>query len=102
MINAWRQELTKRGISFEAEVVIPVQFKGLELETDLKCDLLVENCIAVELKAIEKIAPIHHSQLLTTMKLLKVPIGILLNFHSAHLFGEGQKTFVSEYYRCLT
>jgi len=96
-----KKELTERGISFQSELLVPIQFKGIELETDLRCDLFVESCIVVELKAIETIAPIHHAQLLTYMKLLEAPKGILYNFHTVNLFKEGQKTFVNEYFKDL-
>lgn len=96
-----KKELIERGISFNSELIVPLQFKGLELETDLRCDLFVENCIVVELKAIENIAPIHQAQLLTYMKLLEAPKGILFNFHTVNLFREGQKTFVNEYFKAL-
>jgi GxxExxY protein len=96
-----RKELAERGISFQSELLVPIHFKGIELETDLRCDLFVENCIVVELKAIESIAPIDHSQLLTYMKLLEAPMGILFNFHTVNLVREGQKTFVNEYFKSL-
>ena len=54
-----------------------------------------------ELKAIESLAPIHQAQILTYMKLLKAPKGILYNFHCVNLFNEGQKTFMNEYFRDL-
>ena len=96
-----KKELTERSISFQSELLVPIQFKGIELETDLRCDLFIENCIVVELKAIEAIAPIHHAQLLTYMKLLEAPKGILFNFHTVNLFKDGQKTFVNEYFKDL-
>jgi GxxExxY protein len=96
-----KKELCERGISFQSELLVPVLFKGLELETDLRCDLFIENCIVVELKAIETIAPIHHAQLLTYMKLLEAPKGVLFNFHTVNLFKDGQKTFVNEYFKNL-
>lgn len=96
-----KRELLNRKISFESEFYVPIHFKGLNIETDLRCDLLIENCIVIELKAIETLAPIHQAQILTYMKLLKAPKGILYNFHYVNLFNEGQKTFVNEYFRNL-
>lgn len=96
-----KKELSERGISFQSELLVPILFKGLELETDLRCDLFIENCIVVELKAIETIASIHHAQLLTYMKLLEAPKGVLFNFHTVNLFKDGQKTFVNEYFKKL-
>lgn len=96
-----KKELNLRGISFKSELLVPIIFKDLEIETDLRCDLFIENCIVLELKAIETILPVHHAQLMTYMKLLEAPKGILYNFHSVNLYKDGQKTFVNEYFRIL-
>ena len=96
-----KKELTIRGFEFQTEHIIPVNYKGLELETGLRCDLLVEKSLVVELKAVEKVLPIHEAQILTYMKLLEVPIGLILNFNVTHIFKEGQKTYVNERYRYL-
>jgi GxxExxY protein len=96
-----KTELTLRGISFKSELKVRINFKGNELETDYRCDLLVEDCIVVELKAQENLPPIHQAQILTYMKLLKKPKGILYNFHCINLYNEGQKTFVNEYFSAL-
>ena len=96
-----KKELSIRHIDFKTELIIPVHYKGLEVETGLRCDLLIENCLVVELKALEKILPIHEAQVLTYMKLLEVPIGLLINFNVTHIFKEGQKTYVNERYRYL-
>ena len=96
-----KKELTIRGFEFQTELIIPVNYKGLELETGLRCDLLVEKSLVVELKAIEKVLPIHEAQILTYMKLLEVPIGLILNFNVTHIFKEGQKTYVNERCRYL-
>lgn len=96
-----KKELTIRDFEFQTELIIPVNYKGLELETGLRCDLLVEKSLVVELKAIEKVLPIHEAQILTYMKLLEVPIGLILNFNVTHIFKEGQKTYVNERYRYL-
>jgi GxxExxY protein len=96
-----KKELNLRGISFKSELLVPIIFKDLEIETDLRCDLFIKNCIVLELKAIETILPIHQAQLMTYMKLLEAPKGILYNFHSVNLYKDGQKTFVNEYFRIL-
>ena len=96
-----KKELTSRGFEFQTKLIIPVNYKGLELETGLRCDLLVEKSLVVELKAIEKVLPIHEAQILTYMKLLEIPIGLILNFNVTHIFKEGQKTYVNERYRYL-
>ena len=96
-----KKELTIRGFNFQTELTIPVNYKGLELETGLRCDLLVEKSLVVELKAITKVLPIHEAQILTYMNLLEIPIGLIINFNVTHIFKEGQKTYVNERYRYL-
>ncbi len=91
-------ELQNRNIEIQTEKIISIDFKGLELDVNLKCDLLVENAICIELKAVKEIMPVHEAQLLPYIKLLKVPKGILFNFNVYNLYNEGQKTFVNEYF----
>ncbi|MEN9999057.1 MAG: hypothetical protein RI922_2047 [Bacteroidota bacterium] len=97
-----KKELSLIGISYQSEVFIPVDYKGFTLETELRCDLFIENILPVELKAVEKIHPVHEAQLITYMKLLNVPKGLLLNFNCTNLFKEGQRTFVNDLYRRLS
>ena len=94
-------ELNIREISFTSELLVPVNYKGLQLETELRCDLFIENTIVVELKAVEKILPIHEAHLLTYMNLLEAPFGILFNFNTTNINHDGQKTYVNELYRIL-
>jgi GxxExxY protein len=94
-------ELTKRGISFVTEMTVPVFYNDQQLEIVLKCDLHIENAIVVELKAAKRIEPIFEAQLLTYMKLLDSPKGILINFNCINIFREGQKTLFNEKYRAL-
>ena len=76
-------------------------YKEKKLAIDFKCDLLVENNIVIELKSVSEITPIHKAQLLTYMKLLNVPKGILINFNCFNIFKEGQMTFVNEIFHQL-
>jgi len=96
-----KRELSIRGIAYQSEMLVPVHFKGLEIDTDLRCDFFIEGILVVELKALEAIHPLHEAQLLTYMKLLKAPQGILINFNSTNIFTKGQKTYVNELYRWL-
>jgi GxxExxY protein len=96
-----KKELELRKISFSSELQIPLNYKGFELESKLRCDLLIENSLVVELKSVTEINPVFEAQLLTYMNLLKVPIGLLINFNVKNIFYEGQKTMVNEYYRML-
>jgi GxxExxY protein len=95
------REFELQNLKFQSELTIPIQYKGIELNADLRCDFLVENCIVVELKAIDAILKIHEAQLLTYMKLLSAPKGILINFNSFNLFKDGQQTYVNTLYRTL-
>lgn len=96
-----KEELRLRNINFVSELKVFANFKGKNLDCDFRCDLLVENLIVVELKAVTEMHPIFEAKLLTYMKLLKSPKGILINFNSYNIFKEGQKTFVNEYYKEL-
>jgi GxxExxY protein len=62
-----------------------IEYKGFTREEPLRFDMLVEGCVLVEAKAVEKILPIHKAQLLSYMKLLNVPLGLLINFHELKL-----------------
>ena len=94
-----KKELSLRGIKFTSELPVRVNYKGLDLDTELRCDLFVEDILPVELKAVEYILPVHEAQILTYMKLLEVPKGLLINFNVTNIYREGQKTFVNEWYR---
>ncbi|MFO7825517.1 MAG: GxxExxY protein [Cyclobacterium sp.] len=95
------QEFRLRNLRFQSEISVPTIYKGLTVETALRCDFLVENILVVELKAVEKVLPVHEAQLITYMKLLNSPKGLLINFNTSHIFNEGQKTYVNELYRDL-
>lgn len=96
-----KHELELRGIKFKSELVVPVRYKDIDVEAELRCDLFVENILPVELKATDGIHPIHEAQIMTYMKLLKAPEGLLINFNVQNIYKEGQKTFVNELYREL-
>jgi GxxExxY protein len=96
-----KKEFELREISRISEHPVDVFYKGISLGTELKCDFLIENAIVVELKAVEIILPVHIAQLMTYMKLLKKPKGILINFTCDNLFKQGQKTMVNELFRTL-
>lgn len=87
-----KHELELRKINFCSELNIPIAYKELEFEADLRCDLFIENSLVVEIKSVDKILPVHEAQLLSYMKLLDVPVGLMLNFKCTNIFKEGQKT----------
>jgi GxxExxY protein len=93
--------LKRKGYIVCSQQRVPIIFQGLQLETDLRFDLLVDDLVIVELKAIDGILPIHEAQLLTYLKLLNKPKGILINFNCVNIFKEGQKTMVTELFSQL-
>ena len=74
-------ELRLRGLSFQRQVDLPVDYKGLKLNCGYKIDLLVQDEVILELKAVEKLLPIHQAQLLTYLKLAQKRVGLLINFN---------------------
>ncbi len=75
------KELGLRSLGCASQRSVLIHYKGFRCEEQLRFDVLVENCVLVEAKAVEKILPIHKAQLLSYMKLLDVPVGLLINFH---------------------
>ena len=78
-------ELRQRRIDVASEVVLPVNYNGVKIDLGYRIDLLIEDEIILELKAIEKLAPIHHAQLLSYLKLSGKKLGFLMNFNVLHL-----------------
>jgi GxxExxY protein len=99
--KCFKRELTLQLIQFESQTLIPMEYKGAPFEAELRLDVLVEDLILVELKAIDGLLPVHEAQVLTYMRLMNKPKGILINFNCTNIFKEGQKTFVNELYRGL-
>ena len=79
------RELELRSIPAVTQKVIRVEYKGLIFDEPLRFDLLVDDCLLVELKAVEILHPVSKAQLFSYMKLLDIPIGLLINFHEAML-----------------
>ena len=79
------KELELRGLPFVCQRAVAIEYKGFTREDLLRFDLLVDGCVLVEAKAVEKLLPIHKAQLLSYMKLLDVPVGLLMNFHEMKL-----------------
>ncbi|MFQ6101512.1 MAG: GxxExxY protein [Anaerolineae bacterium] len=75
------QELSLRGLPFEREMPLPIDYKGLQLDCGYRLDFLVAGKVVVELKAVERIHPIHEAQLLTYLKLTGCRVGLLINFN---------------------
>jgi GxxExxY protein len=79
------RELELRGVSCCNQKIIVIRYKGFTREEPLRFDVLVENCVLVEVKACEKVMPIHKAILLSYMRLLDVPLGLVINFHELKL-----------------
>jgi GxxExxY protein len=74
-------ELALRGVTFERQRPLPVEYKGIKLECCYRLDLLVENAVVVEIKAVSEIEPVHEAQLLTYLRLGGWKTGLLINFN---------------------
>ena len=74
-------ELSLRGIPFEREVALPVEYKGVKLDCGYRIDVLVARAVVLELKAVDALAPLHDAQLLTYLKLSGNKVGLLINFN---------------------
>lgn len=86
-------ELEVRGFSVQREVLLPITYKEVEIDHGYRLDLLIENRIVIELKAVEKFTDVHTAQILTYMKLGGFDLGLLINFHEK-LLKDGIKRFV--------
>jgi len=79
------RELQLRGLRAKRQVRIPIEYKGVLLNTHQRIDLVVEETVIVELKCVPIILPVHHAQLLWYLRASRKPVGLLLNFYSAAL-----------------
>ena len=79
------QELSKNGLKVERQVALPVRYDGLEINGGFRVDILVESLVVIEVKAVEKLLPVHKSQLLTYLRLSGCKLGYLLNFNIPHM-----------------
>jgi GxxExxY protein len=79
------RELELRGIDAAKQVQVPIEYKGLTFEESLRLDVYGENCLIVENKVVEKILPVHCAQLLSYMRLLDAPIGLIFNYRQTVL-----------------
>ncbi len=95
------KELIDLGFKVDFQKSIPLNYKGIDIEAELRFDIMVNEAIIVEIKSVEAFHPLFDAQLLTYMKLFEKPKGILLNFNVVNIFKEGQKTLVNEYFKKL-
>ena len=86
------RELELRGVTHESQKALPVNYKGVELDCGYRMDIFVSNELIVELKACDRLLPVHEAQLLTYLKLTKTKLGLLINFN-VPLLKNGIKRF---------
>jgi GxxExxY protein len=78
-------ELNKRGIRTASQLPLPVNYDGERIDLGFRVDILVENTVVVEIKAVDAITPVHQAQLITFLKLSRKHVGLLINFNVVHL-----------------
>jgi GxxExxY protein len=93
-------ELKLRGFDVQRQQKVFVLYKEIKLETELRFDLLVDDCVVVELKAVQEINPIEVAKLLSYMKLLKKPKGLMINFFTDKIT-KSTTPYVNEYFSVL-
>lgn len=86
--------LEQRGLRVRRQVAVPVELMGLRFDEGFRVDLLVEDRLVVELKSVERLSPVHWKQVLTYLRLLHLPLGLLINFGAA-TFKEGVRRVVN-------
>jgi GxxExxY protein len=91
------RELELRGLTYQVEVALPVTYQGVATDAGYRIDLLVEDAVIVELKAVARTTPVHESQLLSHLRLSGKTVGLLINFHNVHL-RHGIKRMVNNFH----
>lgn len=94
-------ELTLRGVRFQREVPVPVEYRGQRVAAEMKIDLLVDQSVVVELKAVERLLPVHDAQLLTYLRLTHRSVGLLINFN-VPVLKSGLRRLVNNFNLCAS
>jgi len=89
-------KLSEAGLSVQRQMPIGIEYEGVPLGEGFRADLLVENKLILEIKSVERLSPLHSKQLLTYLRLLQQPLGLLMNF-GAETFREGIKRVVNDH-----
>jgi iron complex transport system substrate-binding protein len=96
--EALMQEMLRQsGLQVERQVAVPLRYRGVVIDNAFKIDLLVENQLVVELKSIEKLSAVHGKQVLTYLRLMDLPLGLLMNFEQA-TFKDGLRRIANDYF----
>jgi len=82
---ALKHVIEKSGVAVKTDVKLPLMFEGIRLESGLQLDMLVEKCVIVELKSVEKVNPLYQKQLITQLRLSRLRLGFLINFNVPYL-----------------
>ena len=89
-------KLSVRGLSIKTQVLMPIEIDGLIVDQGFRADILVEDKLLIEVKSVERLAPVHSKQLLTYLRFMELPLGLLMNF-SGMTFTEGLKRVVNNH-----
>ena len=90
------ESLRQRGLTVERQIALPLKYNGVVVDNAFKIDLLVERSLVIELKSVERLAPVHGKQVLTYLRLMDLPLGLLMNFGQA-TFKDGLKRVANDY-----
>jgi GxxExxY protein len=79
--TCFTHELSLRGVAYQKELPVPLCYKGVRIEVGFRADVVVEQKLLIELKAVEQVLPIHKAQVITYLKLMRLPLGLMVNFN---------------------
>ena len=88
--------LAKRGLNVERQKTVPIAYDGLIIDQGFRADIVIENKLLIELKAVERLSPVHARQVMTYLKFMNLPVGLLMNFSSVK-FTEGLRRLVNNH-----
>ena len=88
--------LTKRGLDVKTQVIVPILYDGIKIDQGFRADIIAEGKVLIELKSVERLMPVHGKQVLTYLRFMDLPVGLLMNF-SSETFREGLKRIVNNH-----
>ena len=95
-----KEELIFNGFKVESQKKVKLEYRNIQIETELRLDLIVNDVVIIEIKSVENLLPVHEAQLLTYMSLLEKPQGLLINFYTDNIT-KSLKPLVNEYFKKL-
>ena len=95
-----KEELIFNGFKVESQKKVKLEYRNIQIETELRLDLIVNDVVIIEIKSVENLLPVHEAQLLTYMSLLEKPQGLLINFYTDNIT-KSVKPLVNEYFKKL-